>query len=66
MKKEELAYLTEDFDNKKRTLEINLDLDVRKYGRDKALEILEETSEIAVCEDDYNKLKNDYRDLLLK
>ena len=66
LKKDELAYLTEEFDNKKRTLEINLDLDVRKYGRDKALEILEETGEIAVCEEDYNKLKNDYRDLLLK
>lgn len=66
LKKEELAYLSEEYDNKKRTLEINLDLDIKKYGRDKALEILEETGEIAVCEDEYNKLKDDYRNLLLK
>lgn len=66
LKKEELAYLREEYDNKRRTLEINLDLDIKKYGRDKALEILEESGEIAVCEDEYNKLKDDYRNLLLK
>ena len=66
LKKEELAYLSEEYDNKKRTLEINLDLDIKKYGRDKALEILEETGEVAVCEEAYNKLKNDYNSLLIR
>ena len=66
MRKEELAYLDEEFNNKKRTSEINLDLDIRKYGREKALEILKETGEIAVFETDYNRLNNDYQELLSK
>lgn len=66
MRKEELAYLDEEFNNKKRTSEINLDLDMKKYGRDKALQILKENGEIAVSEIDYKRLNNDYQELLSK
>ena len=66
MRKEELAYLDEEFNNKKRTSEINLDLDMKKYGRDKALQILKENGESTVSEIDYKRLNNDYQELLSK
>ena len=40
LRKEELDYLDEEFTQKKRRSEIELDLDIQKYGRSKAIEIL--------------------------
>ena len=65
LRKEELDYLDEEFTQKKRRSEIELDLDIQKYGRSKAIHILYQSGEIAVKEAEYNKLKNDYETFLL-
>lgn len=64
LKRDELAYLEEDFANKRRAGEIDIDLNIKQYGRDAAIRILKESGEMPIGREDYEKLKTSYNSLL--
>ena len=64
LKREELEYLEEDFANKRRAGEIDIDLNIKQYGRDAAIRILKDSGEIPIGREDYENLKTSYNSLL--
>lgn len=56
-KRDELNDLQKDYENKKKDLQIKLDQELKEYGYEKAIEIIGESGEIGVDEDEYNELK---------
>lgn len=62
-KKKELSELEEKYIHDEKNMKLSVNLNVKEYGYQAALKILEEREEIAISKEVYENLKNSYEEL---